>query len=585
MSYLPPVSLSCCCRLSQRYHHDEKIIGDCLPNGILVIRLPKYGSCNWTGANCNMQGDGVRLHPSRQGNIEDFLLETEPEIEGLIKTLGASPNDAAIAPSAYMQLVELFNKKALTWVPSKNIIGVSRVVGANLSQKEVFDSLFGTQQIPVLGMNKNGHFGHVLHFCELTYERDRLQRVKIGGLQPEFALYQIVSQKIKIPHHCQVLSPSLSGEVTSKQKEFDSKFGAVRKTVILLNKYNFHMEKEEFFLAAPSRWSNLRAKVVLAKQRIAPKMQLRSEQISRSSPSYAIREEFAACEAFLRTCSYERAHTLLKSFKSRVCELEVESRNLVELQDLLEACIVDFTCISEFRGDIETLEKVWVTSKGMKAHHTLWRSGKWSSLSSNLPSIAHETECQLLELKSLPKNAHSWDVYIGLIEGITQIKACIPLIKSFSNKAMRSRHWKLLVRTLGAQQSTTPDKLQESSLNELLDLGLLNFTDDLLAICTRAETDVQMEFSLQNCEEVWLSKVFDMKSVIRKRLSGESESARVDLVKTTRESSIVLSGSKMVGIDVYLDCRPLLKINFNFGVGNEQKWSFWACSSLLRAYL
>jgi hypothetical protein len=43
-------------------------------------------------------------------------------------------------------------------------------------------------------MNKNVHFGHVLHFCELTYERDRVQRVKIGGLQPEFALYQIVSK-------------------------------------------------------------------------------------------------------------------------------------------------------------------------------------------------------------------------------------------------------------------------------------------------------------------------------------------------------------------------------------------------------
>eukprot|EP00116_Pleurobrachia_bachei_P008610 sb/3468872/ len=40
-----------------------------------------------------------------------------------------------------------------------------------------------------------------------------------------------------------------------------------------------------------------------------------------------------------------------------------------------------------------------------------------------------------------------------------------------------------------------------------------------------------------------------------------------------------------VGIDVYLDCRPLLKIIFNFGVGNEQECSFWACSSLLRPYL
>ena len=45
-------------------------------------------------------------------------------------------------------------------------------------------------------MNKNVHFEHVLQFCELAYGRDRVQRVKIGGLQPEFAFHQIVSQPL-----------------------------------------------------------------------------------------------------------------------------------------------------------------------------------------------------------------------------------------------------------------------------------------------------------------------------------------------------------------------------------------------------
>ena len=72
------------------------------------------------------------------------------------------------------------------------------------------------------------------------------------------------------------------------------------------------------------------------------------------------REEFAGCEAFLRTCSYTNSQELIKNFKEKVSELEDRSRNLVELQELLEANIVDFTCIAEFRNDIETLEKVWV---------------------------------------------------------------------------------------------------------------------------------------------------------------------------------------------------------------------------------
>ena len=46
-----------------------------------------------------------------------------------------------------------------------------------------------------------------------------------------------------------------------------------------------------------------------------------------------------------------------------------------------------------------------------------------------------------------------------------------------------------------------------------------DYKDEVLAICQRAETDVQMEFSLQNCEEVWLSKVFELKSITRKRIN------------------------------------------------------------------
>ena len=35
-------------------------------------------------------------------------------------------------------------------------------------------------------------FGHVLHFSGLSYGRHRVQRVKIGGVQPDFAFQQMV---------------------------------------------------------------------------------------------------------------------------------------------------------------------------------------------------------------------------------------------------------------------------------------------------------------------------------------------------------------------------------------------------------
>ena len=62
------------------------------------------------------------------GSIEEFLLDTEPQIETLIKTLSASPTDAAIAPSAYMKLVELFNKVFLYCLSVINVIKQSFII-------------------------------------------------------------------------------------------------------------------------------------------------------------------------------------------------------------------------------------------------------------------------------------------------------------------------------------------------------------------------------------------------------------------------------------------------------------------------
>ena len=73
-------------------------------------------------------------------------------------------------------------------------------------------------------MTKNVQFGHFLHFCELTYERDRVQRVKICGLQPEFAFHQIVSQKIKIrPYYKHQTKPITKPTQTNRTKEIKSK--------------------------------------------------------------------------------------------------------------------------------------------------------------------------------------------------------------------------------------------------------------------------------------------------------------------------------------------------------------------------
>ena len=51
-------------------------------------------------------------------------------------------------------------------------------------------------------------------------------------------------------------------------------------------------------------------------------------------------------------------------------------------------------------------------------------------------------------------------------------KACLPLLDDLSNSAMRTRHWKQLVRVTGGALTIDNDTLRRMTLGELLSLGL-----------------------------------------------------------------------------------------------------------------
>lgn len=62
----------------------------------------------------------------------------------------------------------------------------------------------------------------------------------------------------------------------------DRKFSVMQKMVALLRKYGQSLPEKSLFLfsAAPGRWSNLKTKVSLAKQRLGPRIQEESARIT-----------------------------------------------------------------------------------------------------------------------------------------------------------------------------------------------------------------------------------------------------------------------------------------------------------------
>ncbi|XP_043910785.1 dynein beta chain, flagellar outer arm-like [Protopterus annectens] len=308
----------------------------------------------------------------------------------------------------------------------------------------------------------------------------------------------------------------LFNEVSAKQSEMDVQFAVMQKTVILLEKYSMKLpvESEKLYTAMPGRWSNLKTKVSLAKQRLGPRIQQESQRVTKDLARFGgilieLREDMEVCEVYTRDCTTKKAFLLIDGFGKRLKNLQKEAEDLRELQELLEATVADFSILSECQTLVRNLTLMWQCVEAVHEQQDKWKKELWQNM--DIKQLYKSTSQQLKFVKSLPAEVHSWDIYDETIEFISDLQLTLPLIEDLGNPAMKTRHWKQLVRLTGGVLHVTAENLRTMTLGDLLTLGLQKHIDHVKTIVQRAVKDVTIENALKNCEEVWLSKIFDLR--------------------------------------------------------------------------
>ncbi|KAK7479591.1 hypothetical protein BaRGS_00029140 [Batillaria attramentaria] len=231
----------------------------------------------------------------------------------------------------------------------------------------------------------------------------------------------------------------------------------------------------------------------------------------------ALQRDLENSDVYNRECSISEAYLIIDNYSKRLLVLENEAQDLIELQELLEANVVDFSILPTCRHELNNLKQVWETVRVIDEQQSEWKRHRWQKM--NTKFLREETNKQLEIVKGLPDDVLTWDVYMGLHESITTIQACLPLIDDLSNPAMRTRHWKQLVRVTGGAFTIDNDTLKRMTLKELLSLGCRH-VDDVRAIVQRAVKDLAIEMSLKTYEEVWLSKIFELRSHTRTKVAS-----------------------------------------------------------------
>jgi hypothetical protein len=93
--------------------------------------------------------------------------------------------------------------------------------------------------------------------------------------------------------------------------------------------------------------------VALGKQRIGPRIQAKSDVISQDLSSFgqifsALREKFEASNCLQHHCTRQQALVLIGEFSKELKDLQAQARDLIELQELLETSVFNFSLLKTY---------------------------------------------------------------------------------------------------------------------------------------------------------------------------------------------------------------------------------------------
>ena len=101
-----------------------------------------------------------------------------------------------------------------------------------------------------------------------------------------------------------------------------------------------------------TRWSNLKKRVALSKQRIGPRIQSKEDLITQDLAHFAdlftsLRRRFEHSPCLDHRCPREDVWNLIGEFGRELGELQKQVRDLAELQELLETSVFNFSLLKK----------------------------------------------------------------------------------------------------------------------------------------------------------------------------------------------------------------------------------------------
>ena len=163
--------------------------------------------------------------------------------------------------------------------------------------------------------------------------------------------------------------------------------------------------------------------------------------------------------------------------------------------------------IDEMVLNLEKMQDLWHVSEALEDYIASSKGLLWSAVDPE--ALEDGGKVQLRAVKSLHKCTRWCEAYKTVDKLCKDFLSTIPLITLLGAKAMRPRHWSMLMKATG-KTFTPPYEDDQLLLGGLLSLNLHEYSNEVEEICDQASKEEKMEKQLEQLDARWSSIEFIM---------------------------------------------------------------------------
>eukprot|EP00929_Paragymnodinium_shiwhaense_P038463 TRINITY_DN20312_c0_g2_i5.p1 TRINITY_DN20312_c0_g2~~TRINITY_DN20312_c0_g2_i5.p1 ORF type:complete len:4212 (-),score=1387.32 TRINITY_DN20312_c0_g2_i5:193-12828(-) len=255
-----------------------------------------------------------------------------------------------------------------------------------------------------------------------------------------------------------------------------------------------------------------------------------SEQVDfekRLSELEAVIESFAAYQ------SLDQVTEVAAKVKSTTEEIK-QCQDMVRLFNSREALFdrdsTDYSNLGSMVKVFEPFSNLWKTAGDWVENKESWLKGSFESIDPRYAEGEVVNGIRLLfkTIRTLKENEDTKAI-VGIAEQIKveleEFKPNLPLITGLRNEGMRDRHWEQVSKACGVQVGPTMEG--GLTLQNLIDKGLLEYTQEVADVGDRAGKEFGLEKTLAKMKADWEPLLFDLSEKYRKTntyiLKGDGE--------------------------------------------------------------